>query len=105
MRDPLLAAALRAWDGSLPRDVYGPLFTLPCAALVAATRAWGPGAAVLALRGLAALALLACIVLAGRTRPRLAALLAFHPVVLWSAAEGHNDPFWLALVLAAGRLG
>jgi hypothetical protein len=101
--DPLLDAALRAWDGSLPRDVYGPLFTVPCAALVAALRGWGPGAVVLALRGLAALALLACIALAGRTRPRLAALLAWHPVVLWSAAEGHNDPFWLALVLAADR--
>ncbi len=55
---------------------------------------------MLALRGLASLALLACVALAGRARPRLAALLAFHPVVLWSAAEGHNDPFWLALVLA-----
>ena len=35
-----------------------------------------------------------------RTRPRLAALLAVHPVVLWTAAEGHNDAIWLALVLA-----
>jgi hypothetical protein len=99
--DPLLDAALRAWDGSLPRDVYGPLFTAPCAGLVVALRGWGPGAVVSGLRALAALALLACIGLASRTRPRLARLLAFHPVVLWSAAEGHNDPIWLALVLAA----
>ncbi len=104
LHDPLLTAALGAWDGSLPRDVYGPLFTLPCAALVAATRSLRPEAAVFALRALAALALLACIGLAGRDRPRLAGLLALHPVVLWSAAEGHNDPFWLALVLAAGRV-
>jgi len=103
LRDPLLAAALRAWDGSLPRGVYGPLFTVPCALVVAASRPLGPDGTVLVLRLLAALGLLACIALAGRTRPRLATLLAFHPVVLWSAAEGHNDVFWLALVLLAGR--
>ncbi|MBV9407681.1 MAG: hypothetical protein JO164_02590, partial [Candidatus Eremiobacteraeota bacterium] len=102
--DPLLTAALRAWDGSLPRDVYGPLFALPCALVVSATRPFGPGGTVLALRVLAAAGLLACITLAGRRRPQLAALLAFHPVVLWSAAEGHNDVFWLALVLAADRV-
>jgi hypothetical protein len=103
LHDPLLDRALQAWDGSIPRDVYGPLFTLPCAAVVAATRPFGPGASVFALRLLASLALLACIALAGRTRPRLASLLAYHPVVLWSAAEGHNDSWWLALVLLAGR--
>ena len=103
-RDPLLNAAVRAWDGSIPRDVYGPLFTAPCALLVAATRPLGPFAAVFALRLLAALALLACVGLAAPTRPRLATLLAYHPVVLWSAAEGHNDVFWLALVLAADRI-
>jgi hypothetical protein len=101
--DPLLAAALRAWDGSLPRDVYGPLFTLSSAALVAVTRPFGPSGTVLAFRVLAALALLGCVALASRTRPRLAALLALHPVVLWSAAEGHNDVFWLALVLLSDR--
>jgi len=101
--DPLLSAALRAWDGSLPRDVYGPLFTGAAAVVVAATRPFGPGGAILALRVLAAAGLLACIALAGRTRPRLAPLLAYHPVVLWSAAEGHNDVFWLALVLVADR--
>ena len=104
LRDPLLDAALRAWDGSLPRDVYGPLFTVPCALVVAAARPLGAGGTVLVLRVLAALGLLACIALAARTWPRLSSLLAFHPVVLWSAAEGHNDVFWLALVLAAGRL-
>jgi hypothetical protein len=103
--DPLLDAALRAWDGSLPRDVYGPLFTGACALVVAATRPWGPDGAVLALRLLAAAGLLGCVALAGRRRPRLAALLAYHPVVLWSAAEGHNDVFWLALVLAADGIG
>jgi hypothetical protein len=101
LADPLLDAALRAWDGSIPRDVYGPLFTLPCALVVAATRPLGPGGAVFALRLLAASGLLACIALAARRQPRLASLLAFHPVVLWSAAEGHNDVFWLALVLVA----
>jgi hypothetical protein len=103
LRDPLLDAALREWDGSLPRDVYGPLFTVPCAAIVAATRPFGPAGTILALRLLAALALLACVRLAAGSRPRLASLLAFHPVVLWSALEGHNDVFWLALVLAADR--
>jgi hypothetical protein len=103
--DPLLGAAVRAWDGSLPRDVYGPLFTGASALVVAATRPLGPGGAVFALRLLAAAGLLACIALAERSRPRLAALLAYHPVVLWSAAEGHNDVFWLALVLAADRAG
>jgi hypothetical protein len=104
LHDPLLDAALRAWDGSLPRDVYGPLFTLPCAAMVLATRSFGPGATVAALRGLAAATLLVCIGLANGKRPRLARLLAFHPVVLWSAAEGHNDTYWLALVLGTDYL-
>jgi hypothetical protein len=102
--DPVLDGALRAWNGSLPRDVYGPLFTLPCALVVAAMRTVGPAGTIVALRALAGLALLACIALAQRPRPHLATLLAFHPVVLWSAAEGHNDPFWLALVLAADHL-
>ena len=101
--DPLLDAAVRAWNGSLPRDVYGPLFTLPAAVVVWATRPFGPPSAIFSLRCAAAVALLGCIVLASRTRPRLAPLLAFHPVVLWSAAEGHNDVFWLALVLLADR--
>ncbi|HWT07265.1 MAG TPA: hypothetical protein VN224_15980, partial [Xanthomonadales bacterium] len=70
--DPLLDAALRAWDGSLPRDVYGPLFTGACTLVVAAARAFGPDGTVFALRFLAAAGLLGCIALAGRRRPRLA---------------------------------
>ncbi|WP_317995264.1 hypothetical protein [Vulcanimicrobium alpinum] len=100
-RDPVLDAALGAWNGSLPRDVYGPLFTLPAAALVATLRPWGPAAVVLAFRIVAAAGLIGCIALAAPRRPALSAALSLHPVVLWSAAEGHNDPFWLALVLAA----
>jgi hypothetical protein len=102
--DPLLDAALRAWDGSLPRDIYGPLFTLPVAAVVAATRRLSPLGTVTVLRALSSGALLVCIALAQRRRPRLMRLLALHPVVLWSAAEGHNDAFWLAAVLLADRL-
>ncbi len=102
--DPLLDGALRAWNGSLPRDVYGPVFTFATALVVAATRPLGPAGTIFALRALASLALLACIALAQRKRPRLARLLALHPVVLWSAAEGHNDAFWLALVLLADHL-
>ena len=102
--DPLLDAALRAWNGSLPRDVYGPVFTAIAAVVVAVTRALGPAATIVTLRALSALALLACISLAQRSRPRLSRLLAYHPVVLWSAAEGHNDPLWLALVLLADHL-
>jgi hypothetical protein len=101
LHDPLVDAALREWDGSLPRDVYGLAFTLPCAAVVALTRPFGTAAPIVTLRLLAALALLGCIALAGRLR--LGALLAYHPVVLWSAAEGHNDAWWLALVLLAHR--
>ncbi len=103
LHDPLLGAALARWGGSLPRDVYGPPFTAACALIVLATRALGAEAAVFALRLAAALGLLACVAVAGRSRPRLAALLAFHPVVLWSAAEGHNDVFWLLPVLLAER--
>jgi hypothetical protein len=103
-RDPLLDGALHAWDGSLPRDVYGPVFTFAAALVVTATRWLRPAGTIFVLRGLAALALLACISLAQRKRPRLARLLALHPVVLWSAAEGHNDAFWLALVLLADHL-
>lgn len=102
--DPLLDAALRAWDGSLPRDVYGPLFTVPVAAVVAATRRLSPLGTVTVLRVLSSCALLICIALAQRRRPRLMRLLALHPVVLWSAAEGHNDAFWLAAVLLADRM-
>jgi hypothetical protein len=101
LQDALLAAALRAWDGSIPRDVYGPLFTLPCALVVALARPLGPAGTTVVLRALAAAGLLLCIALAARDRPRLASLLTFHPVVLWSAAEGHNDVFWLAVALAA----
>jgi hypothetical protein len=102
--DPVLDGALRAWNGSLPRDVYGPVFTCAAALVVTATRWAGPAGTIVAFRLLASLALLACIALAQRKRPRLARLLALHPVVLWSAAEGHNDAFWLALVLLADHL-
>jgi hypothetical protein len=101
LRDSLLDAALRAWNGSLPRDVYGPLFTLPYAVIVMLERPIGPAGTIVALRLLAVAGLAGCVQLAGRTRPRLSMLLAFHPVALWSAVEGHNDVFWLALVLAA----
>jgi hypothetical protein len=102
--DPLLDAAARAWNGSLPRDVYGPVFTAFAALVAAATRLLPPAATVFVLRASASAALLACIALARRARPRTARLLALHPVVLWSAAEGHNDPFWLALILAADHV-
>jgi len=102
--DPVLSSALARWGGSLPRDVYGPVFTGLCALVVAATRSLGPDAAVAGLRALAAAALLACVALASRRRRALSALLAYHPVILWSAAEGHNDALCLALVLAADRL-
>ena len=68
LHDPLLAAALRAWDGSIPRDVYGPLFTLPGAIVVALARPLGPDAPTVVLRALAAAGLLACIGLAARNQ-------------------------------------
>ena len=100
LHDGLLDAAIARW-GSLPRDVYGPVFSAFSALIVAETRGAGTAAPVFALRASACIAYLACIALA---RGRLAPLLALQPVALWSAAEGHNDAFWLALVLAALRV-
>ncbi|HEY4442070.1 MAG TPA: hypothetical protein VGN14_16550, partial [Candidatus Elarobacter sp.] len=49
LHDPLIDEALRRWDGSLPRDVYGVAFTLPVAGIVAATRPLGVAAPVTVL--------------------------------------------------------
>jgi hypothetical protein len=99
VRAPGLVGPLRAWSGSIPRDVYGPLFTLFCAA-AAATRQ-----PLLVLRILFVLALLVCVRFWPTYDRRGAALFGAHPVVLWSVAEGHNDILAFAFIVLAWRTG
>lgn len=96
---PDLVGPLRDWSGSIPRDVYGPLFTLWCA-FAAALRE-----PVLVLR----LSFVLAFALAVRFWPlydrRGATLFAAHPVVMWSVAEGHNDILAFVFVVLAWRTG
>jgi hypothetical protein len=105
------------WHGDFPVCVYGPAFVALARAVWDATNAWGAGAPIAALRGLAALAFLGSIPLLARAlagveeRAKSLILCAYglNPMMLWSAAEGHNDAFVLlvaavaALVLRSGR--
>lgn len=97
IRAPELIEHLRAWSGTIPRDIAGPLFTALCG-LAAAT-----GQPVALLRAIAVLAFVACVRFWPAADPRGAALFGAHPLVLWSAAEGHNDVVAFALVVAAWR--
>jgi hypothetical protein len=88
-------------------DVYGPLWTYPSAVV-----AWLSGrdllAALLAFKGIAAVASLACSYLAYRItslwQPARAAgamiLVGWNPLVILMAGTGHNDIVMLSLVLA-----
>jgi alpha-1,6-mannosyltransferase len=110
-------AARVQWHGDFPVCVYGPAFVALARAVWVATSAWGAGAPVAALRGLAALAFLGSIPLLGRAlagveeRGKSVILCAYglNPMALWSVAEGHNDAFVLlvaataAVVLRSGR--
>jgi hypothetical protein len=97
--DATMRAALWQWSDALPVCVYGPFF-------VWIARSLG---SLVALRLLACAALLACAPLAydafaGRPRNQrlwAASAIALNPVVLWSAAEGHNDALVVAIGLAA----
>jgi hypothetical protein len=98
--------ALR-WVGADWRDattVYGPLFTL-ASEPIAAAAGESEDAAAWIFKALAAVAVLACAVLAGRLSRRPAAALAFvgwNPLLaMHFGGGGHNDAWMAALVLAA----
>jgi hypothetical protein len=97
IRAPELIEHLRAWSGKIPRDIGGPLFTALCSAAAASRHP------VALLRLVAVMAYVACVRFWPRNDPRGAALFGAHPLVLWSAAEGHNDVLAFALVVAAWR--
>ena len=105
--DPLMTAAIWQWSNPLPVCVYGPLFVWIAKLCVLAGSAGGPALALWYLRGISSLALVACVPLAyaafswlPRNRRLLAAAgIALNPVIIWIAAEGHNDTLVLATVL------
>jgi hypothetical protein len=99
VRVPTLIEPVRAWGGSIPRDVGGPLFTALCG-----IAAW-LREPVSVLRIVAVAAYVACIRFWPEDDPRGAAFFGAHPVVVWSAAEGHNDVLAFAFVVLAWRTG
>ena len=108
--DPLVAAAVWQWRGTLPVCVYGGAFVAIARAIVAATAGFGIAATLLAFRLAACVAfLLACVALyyalpRSTARARTVAVLALNPVAIWCAAEGHNDAFMVALAIAGVAL-
>lgn len=100
-------AAIWQWGNPIPVCVYGPAFVALARAVVEITAPLGALAALQGMRLLAAAALLGCTVLAYYAYPgdriarsRAAAAIGLNPVILWCAAEGHNDA--VALVVALG---
>jgi hypothetical protein len=105
MPNAVIAAADWQWSGLAPVCVYGPAFV----ALAAVIDALLAHASVLihvqAFRLAACGALIALVPVAARWRgPRAAAVIALHPLAIWSAIEGHNDVLMLALALAGVTL-
>jgi hypothetical protein len=110
--DPAYAYAGAAWRDTT--SVYGPAFTVLSEA-VAHVSGSSAAAAAWIFKTLAALAVLACVVLAARLardRPYAAALVGWNPLfAIHFAGGGHNDALMAALVLgalalaAAGRRG
>lgn len=106
--DPFVAAARWQWSGSLPVCVYGAAFVAFAAAMVGLTKTFGVAAVLYALRIAACGAFVVCAWLLARAgtpddaaRGRRAALFfGLNPVAVWTAAEGHNDVFAIAVVLA-----
>jgi hypothetical protein len=109
MHDALLDAARWQWGGRhVPPCVYGPAFVLFARAIVTATNAVGAsaGTTLSCFRLCAMLAFLltiACANVALRPleptrRARILTLGALNPIVIWSAAEGHNDIYALLVV-------
>jgi len=107
VHDPLIRAAVWQWGNPLPICVYGPLFVWIAKVAVVGAAGFGAWGQLLALRIISSAALLACgplVYLAFRglrTEHRLAAAagICLNPVVIWAAAEGHNDALMLVAVL------
>lgn len=112
VRDPLLDAMQWQWGNPPPMCVYGPAFVWIARVIVTAALPLGAAAPLWAMRVLACVALIACAPLAyaafarfpRATRLAAAAGIALNPIAIWSAAEGHNDPLALAVVLAGFAL-
>jgi hypothetical protein len=106
-RDAIFDAAVVQWGNPPPTCVYGPAFVWVAAGIVGAAAPFGVFVALSGLRLFSVGALIACTLLAyvaygGDRAQRLlaAATVGLNPVVIWSAAEGHNDAVVLAVVLA-----
>jgi hypothetical protein len=98
--NPILAAAQWQWSGAFPICVYGSAFVTLSQIVITITHQLGTLAALMSLRVLSCLSLLACAWLIGTWSTRAAWFLAMNPVAIWIAAEGHNDTVALAAVLA-----
>jgi hypothetical protein len=112
IRDQLMTAVLWQWGNPPPVCVYGPAFVWFAQTIVAMFQGFGPAAPLWALRVSACVTLVLCAPLAfyafanfsPRTRLAAAAGIALNPVAIWAAAEGHNDVFLIAIILAAFAL-
>jgi len=104
--DPAFAHIGAAWRGTT--TVYGPAFTLASEPLGRAAGSSADAAAWI-YKTLAALAVLACALLAARLSPRPAlalALVGWNPLLaVHFAGGGHNDAWMAALVVAALAAG
>jgi hypothetical protein len=100
--DPSYEYAGAAWRDTT--SVYGPLFTSISGA-VAVVSGSSAEAAAWIFKTMAALAVLACVLLAtrlSRDRPYAAALVGWNPLfAIHFAGGGHNDALMIALVLGA----
>lgn len=105
--DALITSAIWQWSNPLPVCVYGPFFVWIAKLCVIGGAWFGPVLQLMLLRISAALALVLCgpLVYAAmdgfRREQRLlaAAGITLNPVMIWIAAEGHNDTLVLAMVL------
>lgn len=105
--DPLIAAAVWQWSNPLPLCVYGPLFVWIAKLCVIAGASAGPGLQLMLLRVLSSVALVLCgpmvyqAMRGFRHEQRITAVagITLNPVMIWIAAEGHNDTIVLAMVL------
>jgi hypothetical protein len=100
--DPAYDDAGAAWRETT--SVYGPAFTL-LTEVVALVSGSSSAAAAWIFKTLAALAVLACVMLAARLardRPYAAALVGWNPLLaIHFAGGGHNDSLFVALTLGA----
>jgi hypothetical protein len=112
LRGPLMDAVLWQWGNPPPVCVYGPAFVWFAQAIVAIFAGFGPAAPLWALRITACGALVLCAPLAHaafaqfspQVRGAAAVGIALNPIAIWAAAEGHNDVYLVAIVLAGFAL-